>query len=74
MKKESAEKIMEFDLLIMDILIEVTCKFEMLIFKMARSIKHQVRVAFLFVQTVEQSEHYTKRVKFPILISILNFY
>ena len=43
---------MEFNLLVRDIPIKVTCKFEMLIFKSAQVIKYYAMFAFLFVQTV----------------------
>ena len=43
---------MEFILQIRDMLIKVTCKFEMLIFKSSQVIKYYVMFAFLFVQTV----------------------
>ena len=43
---------MEFILLIRDMQILVTCRFEMLIFKSSRVIKYNVMFAFLFVQTV----------------------
>ena len=43
---------MEFILLIKDMPISVTCKFEMLIFKGSQVIKYYVMFAFLFVQTV----------------------
>ena len=43
---------MEFILLIRDMPIEVTCKFEMLIFKSSQVIQYYVMFAFLFVQTV----------------------
>ena len=43
---------MEFNLLVRDIPIKVTCEFEMLIFKSVQVIKYYVMFAFLFVQTV----------------------
>ena len=43
---------MEFILLIRDMPIYVTCKFEMLIFKSSQVIKLYVMVAFLFVGRV----------------------
>ena len=43
---------MEFILLIRDMPIYVTCKFEMLIFKSSQVIKYNVMFAFLFVHTV----------------------
>ena len=46
-------KNMEFNLFINDIpILIVSCKLEMLIFKMALTNKHCVRFVFLFVQTV----------------------
>ena len=44
----SAGKIMEFILLIRDMPISVTCKFEMFIFKGSQVIKYYVMFAFLF--------------------------
>ena len=43
---------MKFVLLIRKMPIQVTCKFEMLIFKSSQVIKYYVMFAFLFVQTV----------------------
>ena len=43
---------MDFNLLITNISILKTCKFEMLIFKNAQVIKYYIMFAFLFVQTV----------------------
>ena len=43
---------MEFILLIRDMPVLVTCKFEMLIFKSSQVIKYYIMFAFLFVQTV----------------------
>ena len=48
----STGKIMDFNLLIQNIPIQETCKFEMLIFKSAQVIKYYVMFAFLFVQTI----------------------
>ena len=42
---------MEFILLIKDMPIYVTCKFEMHIFKNSQVIKYNILFAFLFVQT-----------------------
>ena len=44
---------MDFDLLIRDIQIYVACKFEMFIIIRAQVLKHYIRFAFLFVQTVD---------------------
>ena len=43
---------MEFNLLISDILVLVSCKFKMRIFEMSLVIKHYVLFAFLLVYTV----------------------
>ena len=43
---------MELDLLISDRKIELSGKFELLIFEMALGIKYNVQFAFLFVHTV----------------------
>ena len=43
---------MKFNLLISDILVLVSCKFNMRIFEMSLVIKHYVQFAFLLVYTV----------------------
>ena len=48
----SARKIMEFDLLMTDILVYVSCKFEMYIFKIAQVISENIRIAFLYVLSI----------------------
>ena len=45
----SARKVMEFGKRMKDILVNVSCKFEMYIFKIARVINENVRIAFLYV-------------------------
>ena len=40
---------MEFDQLMVDILVNVSCKFEMYIFKISQVINENVRIAFLYV-------------------------
>ena len=49
-------KNLEFNLLIRDSLIKVSCKFEMPIFENAQVILHYVQFAFLFVHTVQCRE------------------
>ena len=48
----SARKVMEFGQLMIDILVEVSCKFEMYIFKIAQVISENVRIAFLYVLSI----------------------
>ena len=48
----SARKIMEFGQLMLDILIYVSCKFEMYIFKIAQVISENIRIAFLYVLSI----------------------
>ena len=48
----SALKIMEFGLLMTDIPVYVSCKFEMNIFKIALVISKNVRIAFLYVLSI----------------------
>ena len=43
---------MEFGLLMKDILVNVSCKFEMYIFKTAQVINENVRIAFLYVLSI----------------------
>ena len=45
----NAQKVMEFGQLMIDILVYVSCKFEMEIFKIAQVIGENVRIAFLYV-------------------------
>ena len=45
---------MEFDLLITYILVYVSCKFEMCIFKIALVISENVRIAFLYVLSINR--------------------
>ena len=45
----SARKVMEFGQLMIDILVNVSCKFEMYIFKTAQVINENVRIAFVYV-------------------------
>ena len=45
----SARKVMDFSRLMIDILVNVSCKFEMYIFKIAQVINENVRIAFLYV-------------------------
>ena len=48
----SARKVMEFGLLMTDILVYASCKFEMYIFKIALGISENVRIAFLYVLSI----------------------
>ena len=48
----SARKIMEFDQLMTDILVYVSCKFEMYICKIAQVISENIRIAFLYVLSI----------------------
>ena len=43
---------MEFGHLMTDILVNVSCKFEMYIFKIAQVINENVRIAFLYVLSI----------------------
>ena len=43
---------MEFGQLMTDILVNVSCKFEMYIFKIAYVINENVRIAFLYVLSI----------------------
>ena len=44
---------MEFDQLMTDILVFVSCKFEMYIFKLAQVICENIRIAFLYVLSID---------------------
>ena len=48
----SARKVMEFGQLMIDILVNVSCKFEMYILKIAQVINENVRIAFLYVLSI----------------------
>ena len=48
----SARKIMEIGQLMIYILVYVSCKFEMYIFKIAQDINENVRIAFLYVLSI----------------------
>ena len=48
----SARKVMEFGQLMIDILVNVSCKFEMYIFKIPQVINESVRIAFLYVLSI----------------------
>ena len=47
-----ARKVMEFGQLMIDILVNVSCKFEMYIFNIAQVINENVRIAFLYVLSI----------------------
>ena len=44
---------MEFGQLMIDILVYVSCKFEMYIFKIAQVINENIRIAFLYVLSIQ---------------------
>ena len=48
----SARKVLEFGLLMRDIPVYVSCKFEIYIFKIALVISENVRIAFLYVLSI----------------------
>ena len=48
----SARKVMEFGQLMIDILVNVSCKFEMYIFKIAQVINENVCIAFFYVLSI----------------------
>ena len=50
----SARKALEFGQLMTDILGNVSCMFEMYIFKIAQVINENVRIAFLYVLSISQ--------------------
>ena len=50
----SARKVMEFGQLMIDILVYVSCKFQMYIFKIVRVISENVRIAFLYVLSIHR--------------------
>ena len=52
----SVRKVMEFGQLMIDILVYVSCKFEMCIFKIALVITEHVRIAFLYVLSIYKIE------------------
>ena len=54
----SARKVMEFGQLMADILVYVSCKFEMNIFEIAQNISENVPIAFLYVLSIHtRSNH-----------------
>ena len=66
---------MEFSQLMIDIIVNVSCKFEMYIFKIAQVINENVRMAFLYVLSIDNEKqgkchilHQTS-VNFPAEIS-----
>ena len=48
----NARKVMEFGQLMTDTLVNVSCKFEMYIFKIGQVISENVRIAFLYVLSI----------------------
>ena len=53
-QRYSARKVMEFGQLMIDILVDVSCKFEMYIFKIVQVIIEDVRIAFLYVLSIQR--------------------
>ena len=51
-RRYSARKVMEFGQQMIDILVYVSCKFEMYIFKIAQVISENVRIEFLYVLSI----------------------
>ena len=49
-----AQKFMEFGQLMIDILVYVSCKFEMYILKIAKVMSENIRIAFLYVLSIYQ--------------------
>ena len=49
----SARQVMEFDQLMIDILVNVSCKFEMYIFYFAQVFNENVRIAFLYGLSIQ---------------------
>ena len=48
----SAQKVMGFDQLMIDILVNVSCKFEMYIFNIAQVISENIHIVFLYVLSI----------------------
>ena len=48
----SAQKVLEFGQLMIDIPVCVSCKFEMYIFNIAQVISENIRIAFLYVLSI----------------------
>ena len=48
----SAQKVMEFGQLMIDILVYVSCKFEMYIFNIAKVVSENIHIAFLYVLSI----------------------
>ena len=48
----SARKVMEFGQLMKGTLVNISCKFEMHIFKIARVVNENLRIAFLYVLSI----------------------
>ena len=48
----SARKVMEFVHLMIDILVNESCKYQMYIYKIAKVISENVRIAFLYVLSI----------------------
>ena len=51
---------MEFGQLMIDILVNVSCKFEMYIFKISKVINENVCIAFLYVLSIYQQSYRSK--------------
>ena len=61
----SARKVMEFGHLMIDILVYVSCDFEMYIFKIGQVISENVRIAFLYVLCKHTTRTATNRLRTP---------
>ena len=53
----SAQKVLEFGQLMIDIPVCVSCKFEMYIFNIAQVISENIRIAFLYVLSIDTYTH-----------------
>ena len=65
---------MEFGQFMIDILIYVSCKFEMYIFKIAQVISENVRIAFLYVLSIYIGRFNHKQCKIVNLLSAFSFH
>ena len=54
---------MEFSQLMIDILVNVSCKLQMYIFKIVQVINENVRIAFLYVLSIHVVECYERKCK-----------
>ena len=65
----SARKVMEFGQLMTDILVNVSCKFEMYILKVVQVISENVRIAFLYVPSIISACSLVSRKAHPPLMN-----